>query len=155
MPAATTLLACESERIKRAAKMLLGGATLLGPPCPYCKGVRVLKNGDALCVNCGQEPEARDISPQGASGTDGEHPSPTAICDTMHDNPQQTQWLERLEEKLVSLSRELEVETDRQKEMDILNSIDAILSIIKKTSARHTTGMKTGKTRSDGIVDCK
>ena len=34
---------------KRAAEMLLNGATLLAEPCPYCSGVRVMKSGSALC----------------------------------------------------------------------------------------------------------
>ncbi|MGB1429554.1 MAG: Sjogren's syndrome/scleroderma autoantigen 1 family protein [Nitrosopumilus sp.] len=46
---------------KRAAEMLLNGATLLSEPCPYCKGVRVMKGGQALCIKCGKEPEKREI----------------------------------------------------------------------------------------------
>ena len=47
-----------SESIrKKAIEMLLNGATLLSEPCPYCKGVRVMKDGDALCVNCGKSPD--------------------------------------------------------------------------------------------------
>ena len=37
------------ELRKKAAEMLLNGATLLSEPCPYCKGVRVMKEGQALC----------------------------------------------------------------------------------------------------------
>ena len=32
---------------KKAVDLLLGGATLLSETCPYCKGVRVIKNGNA------------------------------------------------------------------------------------------------------------
>ena len=46
-----------NELTKKAAEMLLNGATLLSEPCPYCKGVRVMKDGNALCVNCGKKPE--------------------------------------------------------------------------------------------------
>ena len=45
------------ELRKKAAEMLLNGATLLSEPCPYCKGVRVMKDGDALCVSCGKSPD--------------------------------------------------------------------------------------------------
>ena len=45
------------DNVRRAAEMLLGGATLLAQPCPYCSGVRVMKDGRALCVTCGSEPE--------------------------------------------------------------------------------------------------
>jgi len=41
--------------------MLLKGATLLSEPCPYCKGVRVMKEGQALCTKCGRKPEKREI----------------------------------------------------------------------------------------------
>ena len=47
------------ELRKKAAEMLLNGATLLSEPCPYCKGVRVMKEGQALCTKCGREPEKR------------------------------------------------------------------------------------------------
>ena len=42
---------------KKAIEMLLRGATLLSEPCPYCKGVRVMKDGNALCVSCGKSPD--------------------------------------------------------------------------------------------------
>ena len=45
------------SNIRRAAEMLLRGATLLAQPCPYCSGVRVMKDGRALCASCGSEPE--------------------------------------------------------------------------------------------------
>ena len=48
-----------NELTKKAAEMLLNGATLLSEPCPYCKGVRVMKEGHALCIKCGREPEKR------------------------------------------------------------------------------------------------
>ena len=49
---------------KKAVEMLLQGATLLREPCPYCSGVRVMKEGQALCVSCGREPEKRDVPQQ-------------------------------------------------------------------------------------------
>ena len=44
---------------KKAAEMLLKGATLLSEKCPYCAGVRVMKDGHALCISCGREPEKK------------------------------------------------------------------------------------------------
>jgi UPF0148 protein len=49
---------------KKAAEMLLQGATLLKEPCPYCSGVRVMKEGQAFCVSCGREPEKRVVPQQ-------------------------------------------------------------------------------------------
>ena len=51
----------EEDLTKKAAEMLLKGATLLSEHCPYCKGVRVMKDGYALCISCGREPEKKDI----------------------------------------------------------------------------------------------
>ena len=36
------------ELTKKAVNMLLNGATLLSEPCPYCKGVRVMKDGNVI-----------------------------------------------------------------------------------------------------------
>ena len=49
------------ELTKKAAEMLLQGATLLSEPCPYCAGVRVMKEGQALCISCGKQPEKKEI----------------------------------------------------------------------------------------------
>ncbi len=103
--------------VRRAAKMLLDGATLLGHPCPYCKGVRVMKNGSALCVSCGSEPTERKI-PEDA--------------DDVGTGRQRQQAVDALEEKLASLSRELAGEADRQKEAEILDSIGAVLSALER-----------------------
>ena len=35
---------------KKAVDLLLRGATLVAEPCPYCKGVRIMKDGNALCI---------------------------------------------------------------------------------------------------------
>lgn len=43
--------------VKKAAEMLLAGATMVAQPCPYCSGVRVMKDGQALCVSCGSRPQ--------------------------------------------------------------------------------------------------
>lgn len=41
--------------------MLLEGGTMLAEPCHYCGGVRVMKDGRALCAGCGREPEEREV----------------------------------------------------------------------------------------------
>ncbi len=53
-----------NDLTKKAVEMLLQGATLLREPCPYCSGVRVMKEGQAFCVSCGREPEKRNIIKQ-------------------------------------------------------------------------------------------
>ena len=100
---------------KKAVEMLLKGATLLSEPCPYCKGVRVMHDGNALCVTCGRTPEARTI--------------PTEEQKTK-SAPNSTVGI--LEKKLESLSKELEQESDHNKQQDILKSINSLIETIEK-----------------------
>ncbi len=98
---------------KKAVEMLLQGATLLREPCPYCSGVRVMKEGQALCVSCGREPEKRDVPRQ--------------------DNKEQkTSLLETLEKKLEVISKELELESDPERQQVILKSINSLLEAVDK-----------------------
>jgi UPF0148 protein len=101
------------ELRKKAAEMLLSGATLLSEPCPYCKGVRVMKEGQALCTKCGRQPEKRKI------GIGKEEEESTPLGNT-------------LERKLEELSKELEQERDHAKQQTILKSINSILEMIDK-----------------------
>ncbi len=108
-----------NDLTKKAVKMLLNGATLLSEPCPYCKGVRVMKNGHALCVNCGKEPEIKKIE------SDSKITEPTITSHTGSS-------LNILEQKLQSLSKELEEEKDHEKQQQILKSINSLVEIIGK-----------------------
>jgi len=99
---------------KKAADMLLSGATLLSEPCPYCSGVRVMKEGHALCIKCGREPEKKEIPIR-----DEQQITKTGLEIT-------------LEKKLSDLSKELERETNHEKQQEILRSINSIIETIKK-----------------------
>ena len=92
--------------------MLLSGATLISEPCPYCKGVRVMKDGDALCVNCGKTPD-KEIEKQ-ATKTEDNSP------------------LKQLEDKLEKLTNELSSEKDPEKQQTILKSINLLIDTISK-----------------------
>ena len=100
------------ELTKKAIDMLLGGATLLSEPCPYCKGVRVIKDGNALCINCGREPEKKIIE--------------TDITST------NSTTLEKLEKKLLELTDELTNEKSHEKQQLILKSINLLMETIEK-----------------------
>jgi len=102
-----------SDLTKRAVEMLLQGATLLKEPCPYCSGVRVMKEGHALCISCGREPEKRN-SPQ------------------QNNKEQKSNLLQILEKKLEILSKELENEADHQKQQNILKSINSLIEAVDK-----------------------
>ena len=93
--------------------MILGGGTLLSEPCPYCKGVRVMKDGNALCVNCGKEPEPKLIK-------------------TQTKEKKSVSTLETLEKKLEKLSSQLEVENEPTKQQELIKSIDSLIDIIAK-----------------------
>jgi len=102
------------EFTKKAAEILLKGGTLLSEHCPYCKGVRVMKDGHALCISCGREPEKKDIP---------------------NEKTQQktkSQLEETLERKIESLSKELEQENNHEKQQEILKSINSLLETMKK-----------------------
>ena len=104
---------------RRAVEMLLKGATLLGEPCPYCKGVRVMKDGYALCVNCGKEPE---ISHTISNNSNNEN--------TVQTKSESTKSI--LEKKLEKLSHDLEKEKDHEKQQEILKSINSLVEILEK-----------------------
>ena len=102
-----------SENIrKKAIEMLLNGATLLSEPCPYCKGVRVMKDGSALCISCGKSPD-KEIEKRSQK--------------VESDTP-----VKKLEEKLQSMTNELSKEKDPEKQQIILKSINLLIDTISK-----------------------
>ena len=92
---------------------MLSGGTLLSEPCPYCKGVRVMKDGHALCVNCGKEPEQK----------------PTK---TQTKEKKSISTLKTLEQKLEKLSSQLEREDKPAIQQELIKSIDSLIDIIAK-----------------------
>ena len=102
-----------NDLTQKAIKMLLAGGTLLSEPCPYCKGVRVMKDGHALCVNCGKEPEQK----------------PTK---TQTKEKKSISTLKTLEKKLEKLSSQLESENEPTKQQELIKSIDSLIDIIAK-----------------------
>ena len=97
---------------KKAVEMLLSGATLLSEPCPYCKGVRVMKNGDALCIGCGKSPD-KEIE---IKNQESKEQSP----------------IKQLEEKLQIMTSELTNEKDTEKQQEMLKSINLLIETIAK-----------------------
>ena len=103
------------ELTQKAVEMLLKGATLLSEPCPYCAGVRVMQEGQALCVSCGRQPEKKEIP----------------------DITNNTSPLEKIfEKKLESLSKELEQEKDHEKQQNILKTINTLLETMEKMKGK-------------------
>ena len=102
-----------NDLTQKAIKMILSGGTLLSEPCPYCKGVRVMKDGHALCINCGKEPEQK----------------PTK---TQTKEKKSISTLKTLEQKLEKLSTQLEKENKPAKQQELIKSIDLLIDIIAK-----------------------
>ena len=102
----------QDDITKKAVDMLLSGATLLSEPCPYCKGVRVIKNGDALCVTCGKSPDKE--------------------IEKKIEKIEEKSPLGQLEEKLQKLTNELSKEKDPEKQQTILKSINLLIDTISK-----------------------
>ena len=97
---------------KKAIEMLLSGATLLSEPCPYCKGVRVIKNGNALCISCGKSPD-NELEKQNQE---------------VKDKP----LVKKLKLKLQNMTDELSKEKDPEKQQIILKSINLLIDTISK-----------------------
>jgi UPF0148 protein len=104
-----------NELRKKAVELLLKGATMLAEPCPYCKGVRIIKDGNALCVNCGREPDQSKLVAQ-------------------NNEVQKNPILDTLNKKLELLTKELETEKDHEKQQMILKSINALIDTVSKLS---------------------
>jgi len=98
---------------QKAIKMMLNGGTLLSEPCPYCKGVRVMKDGHALCVNCGKEPKQKSTK-------------------TQTKEKKSVSTLKTLEQKLEKLSSQLEREDKPAIQQELIKSIDSLIDIIAK-----------------------
>ncbi len=107
-----------AELRKKAAEMLLKGATLLAEPCPYCNGVRIMKDGNALCVNCGKEPDMNKIDQE--------------VIPENQSSKKSSSVLISLKNKLEELTKELEPEKDPEKQQQILKSINSLIEIIDK-----------------------
>jgi UPF0148 protein len=102
---------------KKAVEMLLSGATLVSDPCPYCKGVRVMKNGSALCVSCGRQAKDEVESPVTTEKPEGS-------------------TIDNLDQKLKDLTVELQSEKDFEKQKQILHTMNEILAIKEKLGTR-------------------
>lgn len=103
----------DADLKKEAIEMLLKGATMVSEPCPYCSGVRVMKDGFALCTNCGKKPEKRE---------------------NVEDKPieKRSSLSDILDKKIQLLSEELEKETDHEKQQEILKTINSALTTLEK-----------------------
>ena len=101
------------DLIQKAAKMVINGATIMSEPCPYCKGVRIIKDGNALCINCGKEPDQKQIKKQ------TRRKKSAGVLNT-------------LERKLEKLSQQLEKEDNPTKQQELIKSIDDLIAIIAK-----------------------
>ncbi len=111
------MIMMSTDLTKKAVEMLLKGATLLSEPCPYCKGVRVMVDGSALCVSCGREPKKdQKIESVEKKQSETSKFSLTKV----------------LEKKLETLSKELDQESDHEKQQKILNSINSLLETLSK-----------------------
>src|SRR5207249_12281327 len=87
--------------------MLLKGATLVSDSCPYCKGVRIMKDGNAFCVNCGREGKEEKL-----------------VSIESDEKKKENSSVDKLEAKLKELADELQREKNYEKQQQILRSIN-------------------------------
>ncbi len=107
----------KNKLIKKAVQMLLNGATLVSEPCPYCSGVRVIKDGYALCIKCGNEPQKN--KKESIQTNDNININLDVITKILH-------------KKLMLLFNEFELETNYEKQCSILDITNIILEILPK-----------------------
>jgi len=118
---------------KKAVDMLLRGATLLAEPCPYCKGVRVMKDGYALCVDCGKVPQDIGNKISETSLVDDSHITNNQTNNKINNAPEiSSSTISTLEKKLAKLSNELDKESDPTRQQLIMKSINDLLNILEK-----------------------
>jgi UPF0148 protein len=104
------------ELTKKAVEMLLKGATLVSDPCPYCKGVRIMKDGSALCVTCGKEAKKEKVE---------------TILPKMEQKTRSV-TTDNLDQKIKDLTEELQKEKDYEKQKQILFNLNEIIAIKEK-----------------------
>lgn len=105
-----------SEFTKKAIELLLKGARLVSEPCPYCKGVRVMKDGNAFCVSCGREAKEETSQITAPRGDETKASTPVEILD----------------QKLLDLTNELQAEKDHEKQQQILKTINDLVATKEK-----------------------
>lgn len=99
-----------------AARMLLAGATLAAQPCPYCGGVRVIKDGDAFCTGCGSGPAegpARGGGPAGGRAGGGGAAA-------------------ALEKSIAELAAKAAAEPDGAKRSEIASAVESLSAALEK-----------------------
>ena len=74
-----------------------------------------MKDGNALCVNCGREPEKSND-----------------VIESNKESKNNSSTLTKLEEKLEKLTEELSEESNHEKQESLLRSINSLVEIIKK-----------------------
>ncbi len=107
----------DQEIKKKATEMLLSGATLMAEPCPYCSGVRVIKDGSALCIECGAAPR-----------TAGSEKTVRGPASSRQD------IIGILESKMLKLAKDLDAENDLSRQQDILRTIQSASEAIRMLS---------------------
>lgn len=73
-----------------------------------------MKDGYALCISCGREPEKKEVPK------------------TEEKVATKSQLEITLEKKMESLSKDLENESDHEKQQEILKSINSVLETLEK-----------------------
>jgi uncharacterized Zn finger protein (UPF0148 family) len=67
--------------MKDAVSFLLKGGSLLSAPCAICKGVQIKYKNEIICINCGKQRPADEITAEPRT----EHQ--VRIADQFHDQP--------------------------------------------------------------------
>lgn len=132
-----------TNRMVNAADLLRRGATLLREPCPKCGAVQIRYKGKIYCTN---EDDLSSLLSEGAGPSVGEAsrpsvsaavPQPAQSSATQRlqvtGQPQGTMGLQKiLEEKLTSVSKQLDSTTDVEEQQRLLDLISKYVETLDK-----------------------
>ena len=118
--------------MKDAASFLLKGGSLLGEPCMICKGVQIKYKNEIICINCGKQRPADEITAEPAS----EHQVNTVTAeDQFHDHQSLPSRIfeEEIEERIAEQFKILKTDSgDPYKEKQRIELIEKYLNLLDR-----------------------
>lgn len=111
--------------MQASADLLRRGATLLREACPRCGGVQINYLGKVYCLS---EDKIEEISTSKVT--------PTSIQSVKSSEESSSPIRKMLEEKLASITRQLEATTDIQEQAKLLDLISKYLETLQKVDKK-------------------
>jgi uncharacterized Zn finger protein (UPF0148 family) len=114
------------SRMITSADLLRRGATLLQEACPRCGGVQIRYQGKIYCLNEDDIESALSPKPEQSRQTKKEESKPSLVSEAS------STLRKTLEEKLASVSKQLEATTDVEEQGRLLDLISKYVETLEK-----------------------